>query len=63
MAISNLKSPIPNFEIEERLVFIPTEEFTKKFLENCIISEVAYLYPYDSESCKDSNNHYKIQKT
>lgn len=37
MAISNLKSPVPNFEIEERLVFIPTKEFTKKFLENCIV--------------------------
>lgn len=62
MAISNLKSPVPNFEIEERLVFIPTEEFTKKFLENCIVSEVAYLYPYDSESCKDSTTTTRFRK-
>lgn len=54
MAVSNLRSLVPNFEIEERLVFIPTKKFTKKFLENCIVSEVAYLYPYDSESCKNS---------
>lgn len=54
MAINNLKSPIPNSEIKERYVFIPTEEFTKKFLENCIVSEVSYLYPYDSESYEDS---------
>lgn len=62
MAISNLKSLVPNFEIEERLVFIPTEEFTKKFLENCIISEVAYLYPYNSESCKDSTTTTRFRK-
>ena len=62
MAVSNLKSPVPNFEIEERLVFIPTEEFTKKFLENCIISEVADLYPYYSESCKDSTTTTRFRK-
>ena len=62
MAISNLKSPVPNFEIEERLVFIPTKNFVKKFLENCTISEVSYLYPYDSESCKDSTTTTRFRK-
>ena len=56
-----------NKEIEIRYGFIANKEFAKKFLENAIISEVAYLVPFQgcpsTTSCRFRRRNGKATMT